>query len=61
MPLELMIALILILPVVILFVVFVWYLNVGRIFATVKENRQDREADDIRKRPENNRAPKLFG
>jgi len=54
MPLELMIALILILPVVILFAVFVWYLNIGRIFATVKENRQDREAAE-RKRPANGR------
>jgi hypothetical protein len=55
MPLELIIALILILPVVVLFTVFVWYLNIGRSLATVKENRQDREADDARKRPENNR------
>jgi hypothetical protein len=60
MPLELLIVLILILPVVILFAVFVWYLNIGRIFATVKEDRQEREGDDTRKRLENNRAPKLF-
>lgn len=55
MTLELMIALILILPVVILFAVFVWYLNIGRVFATVKEDRQDNETDTARKRPENGR------
>jgi hypothetical protein len=49
MPLELMIALILVLPVVIFFVAFVLYLNIGRIFATVKESRQDRETTDARK------------
>ncbi len=55
MPLELMIALILVLPVFILFAAFVWYLNIGRTFATVKENRQGREATAARKRLENNR------
>jgi hypothetical protein len=54
MPLELMIALILVLPIFILFAVFVWYLNIGRTFATVKENREDRPAAD-RKRLENGR------
>jgi len=44
MPLEMMIALILVLPIIILFAVFVWYLNIGRTFATVRENRHDREA-----------------
>lgn len=43
MPLELMIALILVLPIIILFGVFVWYLNIGSIYATVKETHQDRQ------------------
>jgi Tfp pilus assembly protein PilW len=42
MPLELMIALILVLPIIILFAVFVWYLNIGGIYATVKETHQKR-------------------
>ncbi len=43
MPLELMIALIIILPIIILFAVFVWYLNFGRIYAAVKETYQKRQ------------------
>lgn len=50
MPLELMIALILVLPVIILFGAFVWYLNIGRAFATVKENRPERPDADTEKR-----------
>lgn len=44
MPLELMLALILVLPIIILFAVFVWYLNIGGIYAALKEKRQKREA-----------------
>jgi len=44
MPLELMIALILVMPIIILFGVFVWYLNIGGIYAIVKETRQKRQA-----------------
>jgi Tfp pilus assembly protein PilW len=55
MPLELMIALILVLPIIILFVVFVWYLNIRRTFAAVRENREDRPDTAERKRLENNR------
>jgi Tfp pilus assembly protein PilW len=43
MPLELMIALIIILPIIILFAVFVWYLNFGRVYAAVKETYQKRQ------------------
>jgi hypothetical protein len=56
MPLELMIALIIILPIIILFAIFVWYLNLGRTFATVREDRQDRPDTAARKRPETNRV-----
>jgi Tfp pilus assembly protein PilW len=55
MPLELMIALILVLPIIILFAVFVWYLNIGRAFATVKENRPDQPGAGAGKRPETSR------
>jgi hypothetical protein len=44
MPLELMIMLILVLPVFILLAVFVGYLNIGRIFGNVKENRRGQVA-----------------
>jgi hypothetical protein len=52
MPLELMIALILVLPIIILFAVFVWYLNIGGIYAAVKETRQDRPTVAARKKLE---------
>jgi Tfp pilus assembly protein PilW len=42
MPLELMIALIIILPIIILFAIFIWYLNFRRVYATVKETHQRR-------------------
>jgi hypothetical protein len=44
MPLELMIALIVILPIIIFFVIFVWYLNLGQTCATVKETPHKRPA-----------------
>jgi Tfp pilus assembly protein PilW len=44
MPLELMITLILVLPVFILLAVFVCYLNIGRTFGNVKENRRGQVA-----------------
>jgi flagellar biosynthesis protein FlhB len=44
MPLELTIALIIILPIIILFAVFVWYLNFGRLYATVKETRHKKQS-----------------
>lgn len=44
MPLELLIALILVLPIIILCGAFVWYLNIGGIYAIVKETRQKRQA-----------------
>jgi len=50
MPLELMIAMILVLPVIVLFAAFVLYLNISRIFAPVKEDRQDSK-DAGEKRP----------
>jgi Tfp pilus assembly protein PilW len=56
MPLELMIALILVLPIIILFAVFVWYLNIGRIFATVREGRRNRETATEENRPETSRS-----
>lgn len=55
MPLEILIALILVLPVLILFTVFVWYLNIGRAFATVKENRQENPAEADSQSLENDR------
>jgi hypothetical protein len=55
MSLELMIALILVLPIVILFAVFVWYLNIGGIYAAVKETRQDRPTVTGRKKLEADR------
>jgi Tfp pilus assembly protein PilW len=56
MPLELMIALILVLPIIILFAVFVWYLNIGGIYATVKETRQDRETVAESNNPETDQS-----
>jgi hypothetical protein len=44
MPLELMLALILVLPIIILSAVFVWYLNVGGIYTIVKERRRKGQA-----------------
>jgi CHASE3 domain sensor protein len=44
MPMELLLALILVLPIVILFAVFIWYLNIGGIYAVIKESRQKRQA-----------------
>ena len=44
MPLELMIALILVMPIIILFAIFVWYLNIGGIYAIIKDTRQKRQA-----------------
>jgi hypothetical protein len=44
MPLEMMLALILVLPIIILFAVFVWFLNIGGIYAALKENHQKKQA-----------------
>jgi hypothetical protein len=44
MPLELMLALILVLPIVILFAVFVWYLNIGGIYTVLREKHQKSQA-----------------
>lgn len=44
MPLELLTALIIVLPIIILLAIFVWYLNFGRIYATIKEEHQKRES-----------------
>jgi hypothetical protein len=55
MPLELMITLILVLPVIILMAVFVCYLNIGHIFINVKENRRGRRAAAARNRLETSR------
>jgi Tfp pilus assembly protein PilW len=55
MPLELMITLILVLPVIILMAVFVCYLNFGRIFTNAKENRRGRRATAARNRLETSR------
>jgi Tfp pilus assembly protein PilW len=44
MPLELMIALIIVLPIIILLAIFVWYLNFGRIYATVRETPRKEHA-----------------
>ena len=51
MPLELMIALILVMPIIILFAIFVWYLNFKGIYATVKETRQDQQTIARSERP----------
>jgi hypothetical protein len=51
MPLELMIALIVILPIIIFFVIFVWYLNLGRTYATVKETNHKRPTLTGNKKP----------
>jgi hypothetical protein len=55
MQLELMIALIIVLPIIILFAVFVWYLNIGGIFAAVRDRRYKREAAVKSKKPETGR------
>ena len=44
MPLELLIALILVLPIIILCGAFVWYLNIGGIYAMVKDKSQKTKA-----------------
>jgi hypothetical protein len=51
MPLELMIALIVILPIIIFFVIFVWYLNLGQTYATVKETNHKRPTLTGNKKP----------
>ncbi len=51
MSLELMIALIIILPVIVFFAIFVWYLNLGRIFAAVKGTPHGKPAVSGRKNP----------
>jgi len=52
MSLELMIALILVMPIIILCGVFVWYLNIGGIYATVKDKRKNRQVVVESKNPE---------
>jgi hypothetical protein len=44
MPLEMLLALVLVLPIILMFAVFVWYLNIGGFYAAVREKRQKRQA-----------------
>jgi hypothetical protein len=55
MPVEMLLALVLVLPIILMFAVFIWYLNIGGIYTAVKEKRQKRQAAADSKKLETSR------
>lgn len=44
MQVELLIALLLVMPIILFFVAFVWYLNIAGIYSALRESRLKRQA-----------------
>ena len=55
MPLEMLLALVLVLPIILIFAVFVWYMNIGGFYAAVREKRQKRRSATPSKKLETSR------